>query len=191
MASREERSCRFCDLQLPEWTSAYASLPRGEPLMTISHNGRVFLLSAKPGLKGRDEFIANARAIFDLQDDELLELNFGCKVPGSPGEEINLEGWDCYDAAVHCASICAGQRATKALNVASTDVMHPCTHVVLGPGAPSSQEPFQAPEAEEGLGCWKLLKATVSSMWDSCLDVLQQVGKRIADEVQALSGQDH
>lgn len=81
------------------------------------------------------------------------------------GEEINLEGWDCYDAAVHCASICAGQRATKALNVASPDVMHPCTHVVLGPGAPSSQEPFQAPEAEEGLGCWKLLKATVSSMW--------------------------
>ena len=41
--------------------------------------------AAKPGLKGRDEFIANARAIFDLQDDELLELNFGCKVPGSPG----------------------------------------------------------------------------------------------------------
>ena len=47
--------------------------------------------AAKPGQKGRDEFIANARAIFDLQDDELLELNFGCKVPGSPGILL-LEG---------------------------------------------------------------------------------------------------
>ena len=85
------------------------------------------------------------------------------------GEEINLEGWDCYDAAVYCASICAGQRATKALNVASPDVMHPRTHVVLGSGAPSSEEPFQATEAEEGLGCWRLLQANVSSMWCAVL----------------------
>ena len=88
------------------------------------------------------------------------------------GEEINLEGWDCYDAAVHCASICAGQRATKALNVASPDVMHPRSHVVLGPGVPTSQEPFQATEAEEGQGCWRLLKATVSSMWCAVLCTL-------------------
>ena len=81
------------------------------------------------------------------------------------GEEINLEGWDCYDAAVHCASICAGQRAVKALNMASPEAIHPRTHVVLAPGAPSSVEPFQATEAEEGPGCWRLLKATMSSLW--------------------------
>ena len=90
----------------------------------------------------------------------------GCQAAESlAGEEINLEGWDCYDAAVHCASICAGQRGIQALNVASPEAMHPRTHVVLAPGAPSSGEPFQATEAEEGLGCLRLLKATMSSMW--------------------------
>ena len=53
--------------------------------------------------------------------------------------------------------------------MASPDVMHPRTHVVLGPGAPSSEEPFQATEEEEGLGCWRLLKATMSSMWCAVL----------------------
>ena len=45
---REEAYCRFCEMQLPDWTSAYAAMPRGEPLMTISHNGRIFLITGKP-----------------------------------------------------------------------------------------------------------------------------------------------
>lgn len=46
----EEAYCRFCEMQLPDWTSAYAAMPRGEPLMTISHNGRIFLITGKPTL---------------------------------------------------------------------------------------------------------------------------------------------
>lgn len=37
-----------------------------------------------------------------------------------PDEEISLDGWGSYDAAVYCASICAGERLassnSKALN---------------------------------------------------------------------------
>ncbi len=35
------------------------------------------------------------------------------------GEEIDLEGWEAFDAAVHCAAICAGQRMASVLNHAS------------------------------------------------------------------------
>lgn len=35
------------------------------------------------------------------------------------GEEINLEGWESFDAAVHCAAICAGQRMARVLNHAA------------------------------------------------------------------------
>ena len=48
----EEAYCRFCEMQLPDWTSAYAAMPRGKPLMTISHNGRIFLITGKPHVSG-------------------------------------------------------------------------------------------------------------------------------------------
>ena len=47
MMRSEEAYCRFCEMQLPEWTSAYSSMPRGEPLMTISHNGKIFLITGE------------------------------------------------------------------------------------------------------------------------------------------------
>lgn len=47
----EEAYCRFCEMQLPKWTSAYAAMPRGEPLMTISHDGRIFLITGKLHVK--------------------------------------------------------------------------------------------------------------------------------------------
>ncbi len=83
------------------------------------------------------------------------------------GEEINLEGWDCYDAAVHCASICAGQRTSKALNLDNPDVLRQPAHAVLSTPTTSSSEPFTPVNNPEGAsqGCWNLLIETAISFW--------------------------
>ena len=81
------------------------------------------------------------------------------------GEEINLEGWDCYDAAVHCASICAGQRTAKALNLRDADSA--LGNAMLSTAAAMSREPHVAvDESEQGPpGCLRLLTDSVASFW--------------------------
>lgn len=51
------------------------------------------------------------RRIYGLSADAEVSLSFGCKVPG--GGEVVLEGASCFDAAVHLASISAGERMAK------------------------------------------------------------------------------
>ena len=82
------------------------------------------------------------------------------------GEQINLEGWDCFDAAVHCAAICAGQRGSKALNLAKPDALPPPAHAVVATASLPSMEPYYPMEdSQEIPGCWKLLRETVSNLW--------------------------
>ena len=81
------------------------------------------------------------------------------------GEEINLEGWECYDAAVHCASICAGQRTAKALNLRDADAA--LSSAVFSTAAAASSEPHvSVAESEEAPpGCWKLLMHNITLFW--------------------------
>ena len=82
------------------------------------------------------------------------------------GEHINLEGWDCFDAAVQCAAICAGQRGSKALNLAKPDALPLPTHAVVATASPPSMEPYHLVEdSQEILGCWKQLRETFSELW--------------------------
>jgi hypothetical protein len=137
----EEFFCRFCASELPNWREAHEALPRGRPIMTVCHNGVSHHVLVEPGPEGQQQFQATVRRIFGLEEDDAMQLTFGCKVPGSPGErrwtaccaspagraisrsypppspppasEVTLEGWDSYDAAVHCAAISAGQRVRQ------------------------------------------------------------------------------
>ncbi len=81
------------------------------------------------------------------------------------GEEINLEGWECYDAAVHCASICAGQRTAKALNLRDADAV--LGNAMLSTAAAVSSEPHaRVDESEEAPpGCMRLVMDSVASFW--------------------------
>ena len=81
------------------------------------------------------------------------------------GEEINLEGWNCYDAAVHCASICAGQRTAKALNLRDADAA--LGSAVFSTAAAASSEPHVSVAASEEAppGCWKLLMHNIALFW--------------------------
>lgn len=53
------------------------------------------------------------RRIYGLGEHEEVCLTFGCKLPDSAQEEICLEGSACFDAAVHLASLSAGERLRK------------------------------------------------------------------------------
>ncbi|GAB4813230.1 hypothetical protein N2152v2_000276 [Parachlorella kessleri] len=99
--------------ELPDWRDIHAGLPRATPIMTIVHNGTSHQVAVQPGPDGKRLFLDRIKAIFNLEDDESIALTFGCKVPGT-GQEVTLEGFDAFDAAVHCASLSAGQRQAKA-----------------------------------------------------------------------------
>lgn len=78
----EETECRFCQATLPDWRAAY-DLPMADPVMTVSHNNVQHVIEVKPGEAGRLEFQDNIRKIFGLGLRDVIELDFGCKAPGT------------------------------------------------------------------------------------------------------------
>ena len=76
------------------------------------HGGVTHQVCVRPGAEGQAEFLGTVRRIFQLGEDEEIRLSFGCKLPNS-SEEVTLEGSACFDAAVHLASLSAGQRLQR------------------------------------------------------------------------------
>ena len=76
------------------------------------HAGVTHQVAVNPGKAGETEFIATVRCIFGLGQEDDIMLTFGCKLPNST-EEVTLEGSACFDAAVHLASLSAGQRLQR------------------------------------------------------------------------------
>lgn len=108
----EEKECRFCGNVLPDWREAHEHLPRGRPVMTVVHDNVVHQVVVEPGESGQRKFQQDIRRIFGLKQDDAIQLTFGCRIPDSP-HEVTLDGWNSYDAAVHCASLSAGQREKR------------------------------------------------------------------------------
>lgn len=108
----EEKACRFCGEVLPDWREAHKHLPKGRPVMTVVHENVVHQVVVEPGEYGQRKFQQDIRRIFGLKDDDAIQLTFGCRIPDSP-HEVTLDGWSSFDAAVHCASLSAGQREKR------------------------------------------------------------------------------
>ena len=51
--------------------------------MTVSHNSVQYLLEVKPGEAGKVEFQQTIRNVFGLGPEDVIELTFGCKAPGT------------------------------------------------------------------------------------------------------------
>lgn len=111
----EEKECRFCGEVLPDWREAHEHLPKGKPVMTVVHENVVHQVVVEPGEYGQRKFQQDIRKIFGLKEDDAIQLTFGCRLPDSP-HEVTLDGWTSYDAAVHCASLSAGQREKRLLS---------------------------------------------------------------------------
>ncbi len=66
--------------------------------MTVSHNSVQHLLEVKPGEAGKVEFQQNIRRIFGLSAEDVIELTFGCKAPGTG----KLECFSCQVTSPCC-----------------------------------------------------------------------------------------
>lgn len=51
--------------------------------MIVSHNGVQHTLFVKPGAQGKLEFQQRVRDIFGLNANDIIDLTFGCKAPGT------------------------------------------------------------------------------------------------------------
>jgi hypothetical protein len=127
----EERFCRFCAAELPDWRAVHAGLPRAPPVMSVVHAGVTHQVQVAPGADGKRAFEREIRRIFKLGAADAVTLTFGCRIPETAAD-VTLEGWDSYDAAVHCASISAGQRLRAAGGAAGADA----PPLARAPGAP-------------------------------------------------------
>jgi len=83
----EERFCRFCKTELPDWRDAHSQLPKASPIMTVVHNGVTHQVTVEPGPDGRERFQAEIRHIFNLGENDAIQLTFGCRIPGT-GEQL-------------------------------------------------------------------------------------------------------
>ncbi|EFJ50460.1 hypothetical protein VOLCADRAFT_58469, partial [Volvox carteri f. nagariensis] len=106
----EERYCRFCKSELPDWRDILTpKVPAAPPVMAIVYDGKVIRLQVKPGREGMLEFQRQVRRAFNLGEDVELDCVFDCRAPGT-GEKIKLRGLESYSAAMHCAAVAAGER---------------------------------------------------------------------------------
>jgi len=79
----EERKCRFCQEDLPDWKQTHHGLPKATPIMTVVHDGITHQVAVEPGEMGQVKFQADIRRIFGLEETDAIQLTFGCRVPGS------------------------------------------------------------------------------------------------------------
>ncbi|KXZ44714.1 hypothetical protein GPECTOR_63g40 [Gonium pectorale] len=103
--------CRFCNAMLPDWKAQLAPVPQApvEPVMVVSLGGKAVKMRVKPGPEGMAMFRQQVRSLFNIPDDVEFECSFKCKAPS--GDTIQLDGMASYEAATHCASLMAAQRA--------------------------------------------------------------------------------
>ncbi|GIL58654.1 hypothetical protein Vafri_13657 [Volvox africanus] len=140
---KEERSCRFCNASLPDWKAQLAPAPPApvEPVMVVSLGGKAVKMRVKPGPEGMAQFRQQVRELFNIPPDVEFECSFKCKAPS--GDTIQLDGLASYEAATHCASLMAAQRAAAASRRAASAPPH--THRT----ATQPQEFGTTPDAQQ------------------------------------------
>ena len=80
---REEKHCRFCSQQLPDWrpvlTPASLSETAKSPVLSIYYNGHCSRLRFTPGPEGLQIFLGHLRAV--VGDLAHLSFAFRCCCP--------------------------------------------------------------------------------------------------------------
>eukprot|EP00798_Chlamydomonas_sp_ICE-L_P026130 gene26130-11848_t len=114
----EEKFCRLCHKELPDWKTTFqtAKGPEADPVMVVTLDNQVHRIKVKPGEDGQKEFQSKIRHLFKIPPGVVFEITFRCKAPslvGSTSDTIHLEGMNSYSAATHCASVMAAQRIAR------------------------------------------------------------------------------
>ncbi|PSC69552.1 Nitric oxide synthase-interacting [Micractinium conductrix] len=144
----EQSHCRFCQQQLPDWREAHQHLEKAPPRLTVQCGGQTHYIEAREGTEGREAFMQQIRSIFGLAPDVEPHLTFACAVPGQPGNTIQLEGAACWSAALHLASISAGERLRRQAEIdAAAAAPHECEAAAAEQAVAAAAELEAAPAA--------------------------------------------
>ncbi|GIL76749.1 hypothetical protein Vretimale_8785 [Volvox reticuliferus] len=130
----EERQCRFCFEQLPDWQATLLGGSDGsnedapKPLMAaVVFNNTVYKIPILPGPSGKAAFKRKVNELFGLSN-RMFEVAFEVKL--AQEDKVNLRGLNAYEAATRCAAMSARRAASG-----NTDA---------GLGAPSQTSSAQA-----------------------------------------------
>jgi hypothetical protein len=76
--SREEKFCRFCFAELPDWKAALspASPLPDDPIMVVTLGDEVHRICVKPGAAGMAEFKTKIRKLFNISED--VDFDVSC-----------------------------------------------------------------------------------------------------------------
>ncbi|GLC60299.1 hypothetical protein PLESTB_001595800 [Pleodorina starrii] len=113
--------------------------------MVVSLGGKAVKMRVKPGPEGMAQFRQQVRELFNIPADVEFECSFKCKAPS--GDTIQLDGLASYEAATHCASLMAAQRAAAASRRAASAPPHAHRSVAqpegitAAPDHPQQQQP--------------------------------------------------
>jgi hypothetical protein len=120
---QEERKCRFCSQEFPDWKPSLTpvNLTPVNPNISVYYGNNVYTIKLDLS-KGRDDFInklIDITGIPNLMD--VMDISFECREPET-NDELKLKGLSSFDAAMFCASISA---AKKTEAIARTPVRTP------------------------------------------------------------------
>ncbi|KAL6763226.1 hypothetical protein V8C86DRAFT_2496893 [Haematococcus lacustris] len=111
----EELHCRFCHQTLPDWRPILtpAHIKPSTPVVSVHYNGVCYRLRVRPGADGFEHFRRQLHKITGMPMLECMQVTFQCKSPDN-AQELSLKGISAFDAAIHCASVSAAERAAHA-----------------------------------------------------------------------------
>ncbi|PNH08895.1 hypothetical protein TSOC_004537 [Tetrabaena socialis] len=125
---REEKLCRFCGADLPDWravppsgcgasgAAASAAAPAAADAppayMRISYNGRSHKIRVRPGPDGTRQFIEDCRKLLRIPAHLDFDVVFHCKEPATQSD-LRFRGLDAFDAAVRQAPHAPDTSATS------------------------------------------------------------------------------
>lgn len=127
---REEKICRFCEHQLPDWRAQLGDIPSSgpRPIMRIELDGEShYIQLPRNACSNHVSIESMIKKAFNIPPTLQLDMSFLCPVPKT-GECITLKGIATLPAAWHCAAVNAterGQLERKNLSAMST-AMPPC-----------------------------------------------------------------
>lgn len=106
LAAREERFCRFCSEEFPDWKDSLtpSDLKPSTPIMAVSVRGKVHKLRVKPGPEGKEDFKRQVRQLLGYDDTMEFDVIFECKTPHS-GECVQDSNGGWLHRSCPCSNV--------------------------------------------------------------------------------------
>lgn len=138
----EEKRCRFCHQELPDWKSAFKPVS-GKlelPIVAVMCNGHMYKCRVRPGPEGQRQFEQQIKRMFRLPEDTPFTVTFNVRAP-TTDDELEFRGLDSFDAVSFCASLAASRRvAEEGMATTTPECSQPRSRHVENSASPASSK---------------------------------------------------